>query len=60
MALAFKTGRSGWSTPKSPFDEEYIALFNRQHREPAPCFRHISVLFHAVPVLVPAPMEASR
>ncbi len=36
------------------FGEEYIALLNRWHREPAPGRRHISVLFHAFPTPGPA------
>lgn len=36
------------------FGEEYIALLNRWHREPAPGRRHISVLFHAFPTPDPA------
>jgi hypothetical protein len=39
------------------FGEEYIALLNRWHREPAPGRRHSSVLFHASPTSDPT--EAS-
>ncbi|GAA1898544.1 hypothetical protein [Streptantibioticus ferralitis] len=45
------------SEEPAQFDEEYIALLNRRHREPAPGTRHICVLFHAFPT--PDPTEAS-